>query len=193
MVDIASATTTRRAEKLPFVEYYLGKYAIPRGRTLDVGCGTGQYRHSTGGTYIGIDLSAEPYKPGYPRDVDVVATGTLLPFANETFDLIFCVGAFFQFASPLQALSEFNRVLNRGGRVLIFDYNRRIQKYLEVAEVAQRPCWTQWQLRHLVRAAGFSDCEMLLPFAYHVTSFARSLLVLGNEFLGRWAIVVARK
>jgi ubiquinone/menaquinone biosynthesis C-methylase UbiE len=54
------------------------------------------------------------------RNGDVAA----MPFADESFDLVFCQAAFKNFAEPLTALTEMHRVLRRGGVVLIHDLSR---------------------------------------------------------------------
>jgi ubiquinone/menaquinone biosynthesis C-methylase UbiE len=47
-----------------------------------------------------------------------------MPFADASFDGIFCSAAFKNFHDPLAALGEMHRVLKPGGRALIIDANR---------------------------------------------------------------------
>jgi len=44
-----------------------------------------------------------------------------MSFNRESFDFLLCRAAFKNFAEPLQALREMNRVLRTGGRALIID------------------------------------------------------------------------
>jgi ubiquinone/menaquinone biosynthesis C-methylase UbiE len=44
-----------------------------------------------------------------------------MPFDNETFDFIICRAAFKNFAQPITALDEINRVLKTGGKAVIID------------------------------------------------------------------------
>jgi ubiquinone/menaquinone biosynthesis C-methylase UbiE len=44
-----------------------------------------------------------------------------MPFEDETFDFIICRAAFKNFAQPITALDEMNRVLKTGGKALILD------------------------------------------------------------------------
>jgi ubiquinone/menaquinone biosynthesis C-methylase UbiE len=44
-----------------------------------------------------------------------------MPFDNETFDFIICRAAFKNFAQPITALDEMNRVLKAGGKAVIID------------------------------------------------------------------------
>jgi len=160
---------------------------------LDVGCGASLYRRSTEGRYVGIDISTAPYGENCPRDLDVVGSGVDVPFRSGVFDLIFSVSAFFQFPDPARALCEYHRILKSGGRLILFDYNRRIQKDLEIRENMKRPCWTQWGLKKLVSSTGFRDCEILPPFPREINGFERYLRLLEEELRGQWAIVTGVK
>lgn len=40
---------------------------------LDLGCGPGQYKLIIPGKYIGLDITAQNYRPDLPRRADVVA------------------------------------------------------------------------------------------------------------------------
>lgn len=65
-----------------------------------------------------IDLFAAPLQG---RLNAVCGTVEALPFADETFDCVTCVGEVLAYCDPSKAFSEFSRVLTRGG-VLIFDF-----------------------------------------------------------------------
>jgi SAM-dependent methyltransferase len=58
----------------------------------------------------------------------VQASGTELPFADGTFDLVYCVAVLHHVAEPgavRATLREMVRVTRPGGRVLIWDHNPR--------------------------------------------------------------------
>jgi ubiquinone/menaquinone biosynthesis C-methylase UbiE len=179
--------------RLGFVEYHLRRYVRKNDVILDIGCGMGQYRGSTNASYVGLDLTNEPYGDKGPRSVDIVASGTEIPARSESYALVFSVGALFQMSSPVRALTECYRVLGPGGRVLIFDYNRRTQKRLEVSEGHKRPCWTQWKLKNILLQAGFVQCDLLLPVCHEVGGILRRILLLRNELRGTWIIVTGIK
>lgn len=176
-------------KRIPLVEYYLRKFVEGNHRIIDIGCGTAQYRHSTSAIYIGLDLTREPYSENRPRDVDVVGSGMYIPMAHHTYDLVFTVGALYQMADPYKALMEFLRILKPNGRVMLFEYNRRAQKRLQIGEAQKRPCWTQWGLKRLVQRSGFRSCELLLPICYEVGKVEKFLRLIRQECLGQWAIV----
>lgn len=160
---------------------------------LDIGCGMGQYRSSTDGFYVGLDVTNEPYGDIGPRVVDVVASGTDIPARAESFDLAFSVGGLYQMTNPRRVLAECYRILKPGGRVLLFDYNRRTQKRLEIGERHKRPCWTQWGLKHLLHKAGFRRGELLLPLCHEVKGVEKAIRLLRNELSGQWVVVTGTK
>lgn len=188
MSDSPQAATPR-GTATPFVVAMLNRYVDDRHILVDVGCGPGLYRHVTPARFIGIDYTDAPYYPDWPRDVDVVAEGSKLPLRTGSVDLVMSKSAFFQFPEPDGALLDFHRVLKPGGRVILFDYNRRTQRRLERGENSRRPCWTQWQLRDRVRAAGFEQVDMLLPMSWQLPAILRLPLLIAQEALGSWAIV----
>lgn len=47
-----------------------------------------------------------------------------MPFADNTFDLIFCRAAFKNFSQPVEAMNEMYRVLKPGARALIIDLRK---------------------------------------------------------------------
>lgn len=51
-----------------------------------------------------------------------------MPFADETFDFLFCRAAFKNFSQPVRALQEMYRVLKPGGRALIIDLRRDVPR-----------------------------------------------------------------
>ncbi len=177
----------------PFVGYWLQHYAKEGDWLLDVGCGPAAYRDASCARYIGLDRSLEPYGEHSKQGIDVLAGADAIPFADGSFDLVMSKSAFFQFPSPPNVLQEFRRVLKPSGRVLLFDYNRRTQKRLEKAEGEKRPRWTQWQLKKLVRQAGFVDSRILPPRAGASGRLEALVRPIAQELLGTWAVVTATK
>lgn len=106
-----------------------------RGRkVLDVGCGAGTdlVRFARGGAVVsGVDLSAaavalarqhfeQQNLHGDVREAD----GELLPFADETFDLVFAHGVVQYTSDPRALVDECRRVLKPGGEAVFQVYNR---------------------------------------------------------------------
>jgi len=130
-------------EALPahVVEHYLRKSTrfvvehCPRGRGLDVGCGTGVRADrlaQAGYEMVGVDSSQgmlDVAASRAPRVARVNASATSLPFADETFDLVITVAVLHHIADAddvRQTLAEMVRVTRRAsGRIVVWDHNPR--------------------------------------------------------------------
>lgn len=129
-------------ESLPahVVEHYLAKRVrfviehCPRGRALDVGCGTGALAarlSKAGYEMTGVDPSAGMLDVLHAREPGIEAvhaSGTALPFADDTFDLVMCVAVMHHIADPVgvrETLREMVRVARPGSRILVWDHNPR--------------------------------------------------------------------
>jgi len=98
---------------------------------LDVGCGTGIFSMdvlSSGAEFVGLDIS----HPMLVRAADKTAmyqfTGVVgdmvsLPFADESFDKVFSMTAIEFVADAEQAVAELNRVVRKGGTVVLTSLN----------------------------------------------------------------------
>lgn len=122
------------------VEHYLRKRVAyvaahcPRGRGLDVGCGTGvlaQRLSRAGFAMTGVDPSVGMLavaRRSAPDVAVVQGSGPALPFAEDTFDLVLCVAVLHHVAAPSDVratLVEMVRVARPGGRIVVWDHNPR--------------------------------------------------------------------
>ena len=129
-------------ESLPahVVEHYLRKRTrfvlehCPKGRALDVGCGTGVLARrlaDVGYEVVGADPSEgmlDVLRAHDARVDAVVASGTALPFPDASFDVVLTVATLHHIADPAdvrRTLGEMVRVVRPGGRVLVWDHNPR--------------------------------------------------------------------
>jgi SAM-dependent methyltransferase len=129
-------------ESLPphVVEHYLRKRTrfvvehCPRGKGLDVGCGTGALAGRLAGEgyrMSGVDPSEGMLKVLRERSPAVEAvqgSGTSLPFGDDSFDLVLTVAVMHHIAEPAdvaRTLAEMVRVARPGGRILVWDHNPR--------------------------------------------------------------------
>jgi SAM-dependent methyltransferase len=129
-------------ESLPahVVEHYLTKRTrfvldhCPRGRGLDVGCGTGALAarlSAAGYEMTGVDPSGgmlEILSSRAPEVHAVKASGTSLPFPDDSFDLVLSVAVMHHVANAgdvRRTLVEMVRVATPAGRILVWDHNPR--------------------------------------------------------------------
>jgi ubiquinone/menaquinone biosynthesis C-methylase UbiE len=79
-----------------------------------------------------------------------------MPFADQSFDFVYCSAAFKNFAEPIKALDEMHRVLRPGGEALIVDLRndapiQEIDKYLHASGRAGFDLWfTRLTFRQLL-------------------------------------------
>jgi len=101
----------------------------PGERVLDVGCGTGDFaRHfaaaAEDGLTVGTDasktmLSAAVEKGGRENLEYLRADACELPFNDDEFDSVSCVGCIHLLDDPFKGLSEMVRVALPGGRIVL--------------------------------------------------------------------------
>jgi SAM-dependent methyltransferase len=122
------------------VEHYLRKRTAfvlehcATGMALDVGCGTGVLAArlvGVGYEVVGVDPSEgmlEVLRARSPGVRAVKSSGTALPFADDSFDLVLTVAVMHHIAEPeavRATLSEMVRVARPSGQVLVWDHNPR--------------------------------------------------------------------
>jgi SAM-dependent methyltransferase len=98
------------------------------GRILDDGCGLGTYLEAFGpfsSHRFGLEVEIERAVQALPRAEGIVqARGELLPFSDESFDLVLSNEVLEHVGDDRQALAEMVRVTRPGGRLLLFCPNR---------------------------------------------------------------------
>lgn len=116
-------------------------------RILDVGCGTGYNiqclkQHKNIET-VGLDISREALNFCLKRGVTQLVDGNclLLPFSNNSFDMILMLDVIEQVKNDLSVLKEQARILKTGGMLVIFtpafehlwsfhdDMNHHVRRY----------------------------------------------------------------
>ncbi|MBU4204594.1 class I SAM-dependent methyltransferase [Patescibacteria group bacterium] len=114
-----------------FLEYFSSHIKKDNSKTtlLDVGCGAGLISKELlkyGFKIYGVDFSSEAIKfakienPGIDFQHSSIYE---LPFSNESFDIIICLGVFQTVADPDKAIAEMTRVLKKSGILIIRTLN----------------------------------------------------------------------
>ena len=95
-------------------------------RVLDLGCGDGAFAAAltgAGAVVTAVDVSGEAVRRARERapgaQVERVADGGELPFAEDTFDLVWCGETLEHVADVVGLLAEARRVLRWGGALLV--------------------------------------------------------------------------
>jgi len=129
----------RYAEYAPWMPRVMGFDQFRGARLLEIGCGMGTdlLQFARGGARcVGIDLT--------PRSVEItrhhfslygadgafmIADGEQLPFASETFDVVYSNGVLHHTPDTTGAIREVHRVLRPGGIAKIMLYHRHSLNY----------------------------------------------------------------
>lgn len=108
---------------------------IQAKKILDVGCGRGfieEFVVNSGGDYTGVDFVSS--RQGFRL---ALADSAGLPFADNTFDALFCIDAFEHFPDAQKAVVEFHRVMKPDGLVFL-----SVPNYANIAGLVKKCCET---------------------------------------------------
>jgi SAM-dependent methyltransferase len=136
------------------------------GRALEIGCGPGRYvalLAHLGHEVVGCDpIKYETWdKFAQLLSVRLMADvrAESIPFPDEHFDYVACMGALLYFADAHRALREIRRVLKPGGRLVVRTVNRNNLRTLLTGKALDPSAPNQFRLDELeefLRSAGFS-------------------------------------
>jgi ubiquinone/menaquinone biosynthesis C-methylase UbiE len=119
-----------------------------RGRTLDVGSGTGRNLplYPAGVQVIGVEPSAEALvraRRRAPSALLVRASAEALPFRAGVFDTVVCGLVLCTVSDPSRALAELRRVLRPGGQLRALEHVRSLRPWRARLQDAIQPAWTR--------------------------------------------------
>jgi 2-polyprenyl-6-hydroxyphenyl methylase/3-demethylubiquinone-9 3-methyltransferase len=128
-------------------------HVAPAGlRTLDIGCGGGLLAEEfarLGCAVVGVDPSEESLASARTHAASKElaieyqrATGEALPFADDSFDLVYCCDVLEHVPDLPRVIAETARVLKPGGTYFYDTINRTARSRLIVIELLQEWQWT---------------------------------------------------
>lgn len=186
---IADSQSTR-AHFLDVVRPYL----TPRTRVLDLGCGPGGFLTAIApycGEIVGVDLSAAFVAKcrriiaarGFCNAAVVQGTGESLSFGNGTFNVVVMVDTIHHMEKPNLVMAEVARVLNPGGRLLIFEPNKMNPALFAMCALDRN----EWGLFRLGTVGSY---RRLLGGRFNVETSAFNGLLIGPD--APWSASVIR-
>jgi ubiquinone/menaquinone biosynthesis C-methylase UbiE len=118
-----------------------------RGRTLDIGTGTGRNlpRYANGVRAVGLDPDRVLLRRAHRRGRDiplVVGRAEALPFRDGAFDTVVSGLVFCGVADPVQGLREVRRVLGPGGTLRMLEHVRSGSRLKGWWQDTIQPAWT---------------------------------------------------
>ena len=96
---------------------------LPQGRVLDLGAGTGAAMPVMGDREV-VAIDPVPEMLGLNTALKAVAVGEALPFRDASFDGVFSAYVFRNLRSIDETLSEVERVLTPGGKLVVVGLGR---------------------------------------------------------------------
>jgi ubiquinone/menaquinone biosynthesis C-methylase UbiE len=139
-----------------------------RGRTLDVGCGTGRGLrfYGPGTSVVGIDPARDSLARAarrVPGSRLVQANAEALPFRDRVFDTVVSSFVFCSVPDPARGLAEVKRVLRPDGQLRMLEHVRSRRRWKAAFQDRVQPLWTRLsggcrpnrETERLVEASGF--------------------------------------
>ena len=135
-------------ERVGFGRWRRWLAAGARGRTLDLGCGTGRNLPllPAGVTGIGVDpvtASLGRARRRAPAAALVVARAEALPFRDAIFDTVVSGLVLCSVDDPARALSEVRRVLRAAGELRALEHVRSTRRWKARVQDRLQPMWTR--------------------------------------------------
>ena len=166
-------------------------------RILEVGCGTGHWLQGlthTEAKIFGLDLSEGMLKKACVHgDGLLLARGSALnlPFAAETFDVIYCVDALHHFGDPQRYLAGVYRLLRSGGVLAVIGndpHSGEVSWYgydyfPGVRETDLQRFTAYTQLMDWMREIGYSDVQSLV--LENLAEYHRGREIYDDPFLNK--------
>ncbi len=160
------------------IQKYLNKqYWNPNEYILNAGSGGNDYNINSLMHHRDIAASKVMAYPDHS-----VGTIEILPFKNELFDKIICVGSVINYCDANSTIAEFSRTLKQGG-ILYLEFesswgfeHRKKTYYKQAATVVKlkyfNQLWTQWifapnYIKNLLNNYGF---KIIREYKFHILS-----------------------
>ena len=96
-----------------------------------------------------------------------VGNVSAMPFADDSFDFVYCSAAFKNFSEPIKALDEMHRLLRPGAEAVIADLCKdasidEIDTYVKQSGRSRIDAWmTKWTFRHVLLTRAYTKDEFI--------------------------------
>lgn len=96
-----------------------------------------------------------------------LGNASAMPFADESFDFVYCSAAFKNFSEPVKALNEMHRVLRPGAEAVVSDLCKdasldEIDSYVSNSGRSPIDAWmTKWTFRHVLLKRAYTEDDFV--------------------------------
>ena len=159
----SSALYDRVIEKLNALDY---------SSLLDVGFGTGEVLsriYSEGVKFSGLDISPKMLdiaRKNLGENVDLrLGDSEELPWDDGSFDAVLCLNSFHHYPNPEKVLNEMNRVLKKGGKLVMADpwqstpLRQLMNTFIHFNGGGDVRIYSESEICSLLTETGFKDIE----------------------------------
>jgi len=200
-----SASIQQSAHDIPRLKFDFLRSAIGNSgpKVLEVGCSGGRHISALQAiwpdrTYVGCDIDTGSLGQGsrnHPQVRFVAVDGHHLPFADETFDAVYCMDYLEHVEDPVQASGEMARVLKKGGILSVFcpcegnpwtlyrGFERVFGFNVKKPAAGHIQSYTSQQVIGLFTARGLKSTQV--RFSYHLIGHAGDFFLFLLVYLNR--------
>jgi SAM-dependent methyltransferase len=148
-------------------------------RVLDAGCGAGRFAEvvlKLKADLVACDLSAaiDVCRENVAPHTPLLCQASIyeLPFPDQSFDFVYCIGVAQHTPDPLKTVRSLCRKVRPGGQIGLWIYERDWKSYIGTLgfKYALRP----W-FRRLPRSRQFAVCKKMVDFFYPLAAACRPL------------------
>lgn len=189
--------------RLNIFKHWIDFSGLNNLKILDIGCGTGLMTQTLAdkNEVWGVDISSGLLKVARDKGIRTIrGSGDSLPFRNDTFHLVVCMGVLPYYKNPEKILSQISRVTRPNGKILITSTTNSL--LIRSVRFLKNLSWKKSQLQRLYSPLDLEICMMdqginvldtCLGFNDNILSSREKSPSFQFQLLARAAAVLGRK
>lgn len=169
-------------------------------KILDVGCGAGLLseclvaQNKVWGVDISLSLLIMAQQNGLKA---ILSSADSLPFRNNDFDIILCIGVLPYYREPAKIISEICRTIKPNGKIMISSsansfmlrFVRWVKNTLGVKSQLER-LYTYKELEEYLESEGIATEDSCIGYSGKIWSFTKGPMNIKQKILGRTVAVL---
>jgi 2-polyprenyl-3-methyl-5-hydroxy-6-metoxy-1,4-benzoquinol methylase len=169
-------------------------------KILDVGCGAGLLTENlvTQNTIWGVDISLSLLTLAKQKGLKtILSSAEALPFKNQDFDIVLCVGVIPYYKEPDKIISEIRRAIKPGGKVVVTStansYALRFVRYMKNISGLKSQLehlYTCEEMEQLLKSEEIRIEDSCIAYGDKIWSFSNGSLTFKQKLFGRATAVL---